>query len=179
MSILTLLRKKSSWGPYSSSHQEIRSMGTWRGWSSTVWSRGKNFILTARPTHKLCCASTPLDVPITRKSQRPFVTFPPQVFHSTNVPPMSMVFHYREQMTSLRIWSFDGNAGALVTDTQCVQKLTINLPSYAFMFTQDIQPPFDGNFNHPSWLLIDTRSTLNSIRNHKLLRRVMPCSIIQ
>ena len=38
------------------------------------------------------------------------------------------------------------------------------------MFNQGIHPPFEGQFTHPSWLLIDTGSTFNSIYNHQFLK---------
>ena len=48
-----------------------------------------------------------------------------------------------------------------------------------YLLTQGMHPPFSGQFTHSSWMLIDTRSTLNSIFNHQLLRRVRTCSKIQ
>ena len=125
MRILPLLWSKSSWGPYSSSQKVIRSMGTWRGQSSKVRPRGTTVILTARPTHTLCCASTPLNVSRIRKSQRPCATGPPQVRHSTNVPPLSMVYQQQEKMASLRIWSLSGNVCTAVTNPCFSQKTKV------------------------------------------------------
>ena len=47
-----------------------------------------------------------------------------------------------------------------------------------FMFAQGMHPQFAVQFTHTSWLLIDTRYTLNSIWNNQLLESVSPYSTI-
>ena len=48
-----------------------------------------------------------------------------------------------------------------------------------FLFMQGMNPPFSGHFNQPSWLIIDTGHTFNSICNHQLLSSVRSYSTIQ